>query len=1040
MSFNPITWWKSRPRLEEAPVPEEDPIVTSSLATPIAITSLLLVVTLVWAFYDEASGLRPWIGYQERFVERYRGALEKLRPERATEEQAILASEGYQELKASLENVEADIQAQQKEINEEERQVRSSLDAITKSFASARSQVQAKMYELETASEGDKASFQEELDQLLAGPYEVSLPSPGGNSETPEPKNLRFEEFAELFSSLKTQQGQIGARKVQLARRPGELRRELDAYAKARLTGLNEIQIGRLISSLDHYRVEIKQIHSPEMGLVDRCLSCHAGVLEPVTLTSENMGGEKVFVSHPNASLLGIHDTEIFGCSPCHNGNGIGTVSVVQAHGKYKHWLHPLYAPENFEAGCLQCHEADRRLDHAPVLSGGRDIFAQRGCWGCHVREGFDVEAREFRELQKTIADLSNSRIETELEIERTVARADEAETNEEAARLYAEAEKRTLSIADIDTRLDSDRARADELLMETKKVAPNLKEVKAKLRRDWLPVWIKDPQSFRPTTKMPQFRLDDEQIQAISAFIWQSGVEPRSEEQASGDAERGKTLFESRGCMACHSIGEGEQQVGGTFAANLSRVGEKINYDYLVRWVHNPRERTLPYCPIHQRDITPEDYTENDLPFEFGLDRDRCPLGDHSLQVQNPTLMPILRLTPEESQDVASYLMTQKSKDAAYPSAPELDDPALAEKGRFLVRHYGCGGCHEIAGLENEGKIGTNLTTEGSKPIERLDFALLTEEAKSEGWYNHKGFFERKLDDPAIYDQGKVKKPLEKLRMPNFHLSEEQKAQLTTFLLGSVDQKIPEKFHYRPRDRRQDIQEGWEVVMKYNCVACHQLAPGQKTVLQQLPLYQGEGKELLPPPLVSEGARVDPNWLAPFLKNPALSETDTHRNGVRHYLQLRMPTFNLSNAEVQKLVRFFSGSSQQTLPYMASELEPLSAPELSMARQLFTHQAAPCLRCHATGDPKADQTATAPSFALTRERLKPDWTRRWIVHPEIIQPGTSMPSGLFEWDGKRWIFAMADLPSMKDYPKDHADLVVRYMFQFTPEEQRRLK
>ena len=1035
-----LNWWKSRSRLEEAPVPEEDPIVNSSLATPIAITSLLLVLTLIWAFYDEASGLRPWIGYQERFVGLYREALQELKPGRASEEEAIYASEGYQELKAALEKAEADIRDQLEETSDEERQVRGNLDSITKSFASVRSQVQEKMYQLETASEGDKADVQEELYQLLAGPYEISLPSPGGDGETPEPSNLTFEEYVELFSSLKAQQGQIGARKVQLARRPGELRREIDGYARARLTGPNEIQIARLISSLDQYSVEIKQIHSPEMGLVDRCQSCHAGILEPVALTAENMGGERVFASHPNSSLLGIHDTEVFGCSPCHNGNGVGTVSVVQAHGKYKHWLHPLYFPENFEAGCLQCHEADRRLEHAPVLSAGRDFFAKRGCAGCHAREGFGEDAREFRELQKAIADLSTSRIETELEIERTVARADEAETNEEAARLYADAEKRTLSIADLDTRMDRSRERVDELLMETKKLAPNLKEVKAKLRRDWLPVWIKDPKGFRPTTKMPEFRLEDEQIQAISAFIWQSGAEPRLEDQDPGDGERGKALFESRGCMACHAIGEGEEQVGGDFAANLSRVGEKVNYDYLVRWVHNPRERTLPYCPIHERDITPEDYAESGLPFDFGLDNNRCPLGDHSLQVQNPTTMPILRLTPEDARDVASYLMTQKSEDASYSAVPELDDPALAEKGRFLVRHYGCSGCHEIAGLENESKIGTNLTREGSKPIERLDFALLTEEAKKDGWYNHKGFFERKLADPAIYDQGKVKKPLEKLRMPNFHLSEEEKTQLTTFLLGSVDQRIPEKFHYRPRDRRKDIQEGWEVLMKYNCVACHQLAPGQKTVLQQLPLYQGEGKEFLPPPLVSEGARVDPNWLASFLKNPALSETDTHRNGVRHYLQLRMPTFNLSNAEVQKLVRFFSASSQQTLPYMASELEPLSAPELGMARQLFTHQAAPCLRCHATGDPKADQTATAPSFALTRERLKPGWTRRWIVHPEIIQPGTSMPSGLFEFDGKRWIFALADLPSMKDYPKDHADLVVRYMFQFTPEEQRRVK
>ena len=45
---------------------------------------------------------------------------------------------------------------------------------------------------------------------------------------------------------------------------------------------------------------------------------------------------------------------------------------------------------------------------------------------------------------------------------------------------------------------------------------------------------------------------------------------------------------------------------MGGTFAANLSRVGEKDNYDYLVRWVHNPRERTRPYSPFEKRDLGP--------------------------------------------------------------------------------------------------------------------------------------------------------------------------------------------------------------------------------------------------------------------------------------------------------------------------------------------------------------------------------------------------------------------------------------------------
>jgi len=48
-----------------------------------------------------------------------------------------------------------------------------------------------------------------------------------------------------------------------------------------------------------------------------------------------------------------------------------------------------------------------------------------------------------------------------------------------------------------------------------------------------------------------------------------------------------------------------------------------------------------------------------------------------------------------------------------------------LKAEGKKWVRHFGCAGCHEISGLEDEGRIGTELTIEGSKPIERLDFAL---------------------------------------------------------------------------------------------------------------------------------------------------------------------------------------------------------------------------------------------------------------------------------------------------------------------------
>ena len=82
------------------------------------------------------------------------------------------------------------------------------------------------------------------------------------------------------------------------------------------------------------------------------------------------------------------------------------------------------------------------------------------------------------------------------------------------------------------------------------------------------------------------------------------------------------------------------------------------------------------------------------------------------------------------------------------------------------------------------------------------------------------------------------------------------------------------------PQDqRRQDVQNGWWVIKKYNCVGCHQIQVGQRSVLMDVPLYQTpEGKDLLPPRLTSEGARVDPNWLLRFLNDPSLSEPERSR------------------------------------------------------------------------------------------------------------------------------------------------------------------
>jgi hypothetical protein len=116
-----------------------------------------------------------------------------------------------------------------------------------------------------------------------------------------------------------------------------------------------------------------------------------------------------------------------------------------------------------------------------------------------------------------------------------------------------------------------------------------------------------------------------------------------------------------------------------------------------------------------------------------------------------------------------------------------------------------------------------------------------------------------------------------------------------------------------------------------------------------------------------------------------------------------------------------------------------LQAKETDMARGLFSSTAAPCLKCHATGDAAHDRNATAPNFLLARERLKPDWVERWIIDPQAISPGTAMPSGLFKRENDHWVFAGPTPSSFQGYDKDHTKLLVDYIFQLTPEEQRRV-
>ncbi len=988
---------------------QPDPITTKSYSVHLLVSMLLLMGSLVWAVYDEVELMRPYKEYQARFRAYYTGFLMKARPEQAAKEEAIRQSPEYQAVSAELEAAEAAVRERIATIDTEVgRGVIPRMTAARNAFQVLRSEIDALRYRVEVShDESEKDSIREDIAEIRERIVEVELPLADGSGDTEE-LELKFEQLEAEFLGLQGARASLQAERLAALEEANAVRSERDSLMADRLVGLGATQIDGLISNMREFQTGIKQIHLMDIDLVDRCESCHLGIREPMEIGPTDLI-YPVFRSHPRPDLLSIHDPEAFGCSSCHNGNGRATRSVTKGHGRHKFWLWPMYFPENVEAGCHQCHAREIVTPGGETLNQGRELYMNKGCWGCHRFEGFDAESEELTAVRQEMRNLVATRDANAKEVRISESRGDTAADAGAARALYARAEELRLANTRIDAEVHNLRVEQANLAREVKKFGPSLKEVRLKDVKEWIPEWIKNPHEFRPGSKMPVFRLLDEEVRQISAYLWQNALDGQLVQHRRGDADAGKELFETRGCMGCHSIGEGADRVGGAFAANLSRVGAKMNYDYMVRWIHDPSE------------VTPDP----DVPDEL---RPR-------------PIMPSLRLTLEESRDIATYL-SQHGAGAEYPAAEYMDDPQLAAAGLDAIKHYGCAGCHEISGLEEEGRIGTDLTVEGSKPLERLDFALKTHEAEREGWYSHKGFFEHKLENPAVFDDGKEREHLERLRMPNFNLDPSEINALTTFLLGAVETTFPEHYRYEPEDQRADAQAGWWILVRHNCTGCHQIRPGNESSFMSIPRYTDDPDwaEQLPPQLYAQGARVQPSWLAEFLRNPALSETDTNRNGVRSYLHARMPTFYFSDRQIAKVSKFFMARDSQPVPYMPEEMAPLTEAERAIGRQLFTSDAAPCLKCHMTGVPSQDADATAPNFLIAAERLKPNWTYRWLLEPASIAPGTAMPSDLFRRDRDRWVFE-GDLPAAaRNYSGDHADLLTRYMFQMDSTELRRLQ
>ena len=665
--------------------PALDPITSRSTSSILLVCALLLTGVLVWSLYDEVYGMRPWKGYQQSYVKRFDRYLKRLQKKGFKSEKEVKESADYQRLDAAAKAARMDVKQKQDEIDHQVRFIDNQLAAISDEFQNRRGRISVAIYKVEIAGDKKKTDLRREVEQMKAEKRAINVPV-SADSEKTERKQLSFDELETMYLSLKDQKGRLLAEKGEVLKPASDLEKERDDYLKNNVTESTAQQVRLKKAELDNFDFGLKQLSVNGGQLVDRCESCHLGTRSVIPIKASDMmplgrrpdALARAFVSHPDKELLQIHDPEKFGCSSCHGGNGRASTTIEKGHGKNPFWLHPLYDKENTEAGCNQCHSSDRVLQFAPRLTEGKDLFYQRGCVGCHRYEGFDREGDALTSTRQLASQLEDEI--TANEHEAKVARAETSApgvSDERATQLLAHAESLIVTNSQLEAKVDQLNTQSRFLMQDQKKVGPNLKDVRLKLRKEWIPEWLKNPQAFRPGTKMPTFwylsgdeklvmgnivpaTQQDEERKAIAAYLWQSAFEGQLQTQPQGDKVIGEQLFETRGCLACHSIGEAEQQVGGEFAANLTRVGQKENYDYIVRWIHNPRERWAPYCPKEKRDLTPEDYKKNGKEFVFDtVKHTKCPNDGAELQVQNMTVMPNFRLSEQDSRDIATYLMS---------------------------------------------------------------------------------------------------------------------------------------------------------------------------------------------------------------------------------------------------------------------------------------------------------------------------------------------------------------------------------------------
>lgn len=476
----------------------------------------------------------------------------------------------------------------------------------------------------------------------------------------------------------------------------------------------------------------------------------------------------------------------------------------------------------------------------APKVTYGYHLIRKYGCYGCHEINGYDGPHRRIGPDLRTEPNYFAvaQQIEAELRAaQRPNGRPEAASAEQIAAwqaalgdlparltahpeddavrqRLRTTIEERVAAAGKAATRLDRTLASLANMLKDVevpgrlRRPGPSLRFVGSKLDPVFLYDWIANPQHFRPGTRMPRFfglwdhlphdaegrvtdpqapRLEPIEIRGMIAYfqhyapdqVFQplprpSGISAWTEEEK---IARGKTQFQVRGCLACHSHKDfpevekyrGPEEI--VQGPDLSAVGTKFapgrnphGPDWLYSWIKQPTR-------YHPRTVMPDLFLEPERdpgadPNDPADDRWFDPVEDivayllassqsdwQPLPAAQQMAAPLdaageaaLKELTLEYLNAAFYKETADKyylegipaeledtlkgpeKELIVPPGGRLTDAQrLVYIGRQSIAKYGCFGCHDIPGFEDVKPIGTGLADWGRKDPAKLAFEHIT-------------------------------------------------------------------------------------------------------------------------------------------------------------------------------------------------------------------------------------------------------------------------------------------------------------------------